>query len=50
MFMQAAFAGAILKVIHNSLHIWVSSLRIVSLDVENKNNPKPAVAADKAKA
>jgi hypothetical protein len=46
--MQAALVGAVLKIVHNSLHIWVSSLRIVSLDVENKNNPKPV--ADKAKA
>jgi len=49
-FMQVALGGAILKIVHNLLHIWVSSLRIVGLDVENKNNPKPVNANEKAKA
>jgi len=37
-FMQIALAGAILKIFHNILHLWVSSLRIVALDVSIKNN------------
>ena len=35
--MQVALAGAILKIFHNVLHLWVSSLRIVALDVRIKN-------------
>jgi len=35
---QLALYGIILKTIHNCLHLIVSSLRIVNLDVQTKNN------------
>ena len=37
----AAVYGMILKTIHNVLHLWESSMRIVGLDVDIKNNPVP---------
>jgi hypothetical protein len=48
--MQFALYGAILKIIHNSIHIWVSSIRIVGLDVKTKNNPPPPASQENKKA
>lgn len=47
MLLKAALVGAIVKHIHNALHLWVSSIRIVGLDVQIKNAPpKPATTTE----
>jgi len=45
--MMFATGGAIFKNLINLLYLAASSMRIVSLDVDQKNNPK--VAEDKSK-
>lgn len=44
--LSLAVYGLALKTFHNVLHLYESSMRIVGLDVETKNNPvKPAQSA-----
>jgi len=45
--MSMAVIGSVVKNTHNVLHLLVSSIRIVKLDVEQKNNP-PQKKTDKA--
>lgn len=49
LFVQIVSWGAALKVAHNSAHLLVSAIRIVKLDVNQKNAEFAKAAADKKK-